>query len=131
MNSAFSLMIRAWLALLLMVGFYALALGLAAVLFYIPYAELVYAHRISPKLMIGCIMGGGAILWSILPRWDSFHAPGPKLDPKQHQRLFAALNTVAKATGQTMPSEVYLIPDVNAFVTSRGGFMGFFSRRVM
>lgn len=131
MNSAFSLMVRAWLALLLMVGFYFLAVGLAGGLFYIPYAEIVYAHRVHPKLWLACIVGGGAILFSILPRWDSFEAPGPRLDPTQHPRLFAMLTTVAKATGQTMPSDVYLIPDVNAFVTSRGGFMGFLSRRVM
>ena len=30
-----------------------------------------------------------------------------------------------------MPSEVYLVPDVNAWVSSRGGVMGFGSRRVM
>ena len=30
-----------------------------------------------------------------------------------------------------MPTEVYLVADVNAFVTTRGGFMGFGSRRVM
>jgi hypothetical protein len=30
-----------------------------------------------------------------------------------------------------MPNDVYLVGDVNAFVTHRGGFMGFGSRRVM
>src|SRR2546430_16869096 len=30
-----------------------------------------------------------------------------------------------------MPTEVSLVADVNAFVTTRGGFMGFGSRRVM
>lgn len=131
MNTAFSLMVRAWLALLLMAGFYVLALGLAFGLLYIPYAEFVYAHRVSPKLAVACVGGALAILWSILPRWDSFQQPGPRLEPNQHHRLFAILNTVAKATGQTMPSEVYLIPNVNAFVSSRGGVMGFMSRRIM
>jgi Zn-dependent protease with chaperone function len=131
MNTAFSLVVRAWLALLLMVGFYVLALGLAFGLLYIPYAEFVYGHRVSPKLFVACLGGALAILWAILPRWDSFEAPGPRLDPNQNHRLFAILESVAKATGQTLPGEVYLVPEVNAFVSSRGGVMGFFSRRIM
>ncbi len=30
-----------------------------------------------------------------------------------------------------MPRDVYLVPDVNAFVAERGGFMGFGTRRIM
>ena len=38
---------------------------------------------------------------------------------------------MASSTEQTMPAHVYLVNDVNAFVTQRGGVMGFGSRRVM
>ncbi|MBO0764163.1 MAG: M48 family metallopeptidase [Hyphomicrobiaceae bacterium] len=122
---------RAVLAVALLIGFYALALGIALGLFWVPYAELVYGHRITPKLAFVCIVGGGAILWSVLPRPDRFRAPGPQLKPETYPRLFEELGVVAQATGQAMPSEVYLVPDVNAWVTQRGGIMGFGSRRVM
>lgn len=126
-----SILGRALLAVVLMIGFYLLALAVSAVLLYIPYAEVVYAHRITPKLIVLCIVGALAILWSILPRFDKFPPPGPKLTRDQHPRLFRELETVATATRQAMPAEVYLIPDVNAWVAQRGGIMGFGSRRVM
>ena len=38
---------------------------------------------------------------------------------------------MAKSVGQATPAEVFLVPDVNAWVAQRGGIMGFGSRRVM
>ena len=122
---------RALMAVVLMIGFYLLALAVSAGLLYIPYAEVVYAHRISVKLTLICILGGFAILWSIVPRFDKFPAPGPALTRDQHPQLFDELETVARGTRQAMPVEVYLVPDLNAWVTQRGGIMGFGSRRVM
>ena len=122
---------RAVLAVVLMIGFYALALGMAGGLLWVPYAEFVYAHHITPKLAIICILAGGTILWSVLPRRDKFVAPGPRLKREKYPRLFKELEVVAGATKQTMPVEVYLVPDVNAWVMQRGGIMGFGSRRVM
>lgn len=131
MTSSGSVAGRAVLALMLMVGFYALALLIAGVLLYLPYAELVYAHRLHPKLALICLAGAGSIVWSVLPRIDRFMPPGPQLEGSAHPKLFAELDSVAQATGQAMPSEVYLIGDVNAWVAQRGGVMGFSSRRVM
>lgn len=122
---------RAILAVVLMIGFYLLALGVASGLLWIPFAELVYAHRVTPKLAIICLLGGGAILWAVMPRFDKFVAPGPQLTRDIYPRLFQELESVAKATHQAMPSEVYLVPDVNAWVMQRGGIMGLGSRRVM
>jgi Zn-dependent protease with chaperone function len=122
---------RALLAVLLMLGFYVLALAIAFALFWVPYAEFAYARHITPKLAIICILGGLAILWSVLPRRDRFIPPGPPLKRQRHPRLFGALDAIAHATKQAMPAEVYLVPDVNAWVMQRGGIMGFGSRRVM
>jgi heat shock protein HtpX len=130
MNASF-VIARAALALLLMIGFYLLALSIAFALLWVPYAEFVYAEHITPKLAIICIVGGLTILWSVLPRWDTFRAPGPLLTREKHPRLFKALELVAGATRQTMPAEVYLVPDVNAWVMQRGGVMGLGGRRVM
>lgn len=56
MNASFVIG-RAALALLLMAGFYLLALSMAFVLLWVPYAEVVYAEHITPKLAIVCIIG--------------------------------------------------------------------------
>jgi Zn-dependent protease with chaperone function len=114
-----------------MIGFYVLALGMAGGLLWVPYAEFVYAHHVTPKLAIICILAGGTILWSVLPRRDKFVAPGPRLQRGEHPRLFEEIETIARATNQAMPAEVYMVPDVNAWVMQRGGIMGFGSRRVM
>lgn len=126
-----SLAARAVLAVVLMVGFYVLAIGLALGLFAIPVLEVKLAHRIHPKLAIACVIGGLGILISVVPRPDSFEPPGPRLTRKRHPRLFEVLERLAAEVREPMPAEVYLVPDVNAFVTSRGGLMGFGSRRVM
>ena len=121
---------RAILALLLMVGFYLLALGIALLLLSLPYAEITYAHRLDRLGLFG-IIGGLLILWGIVPRPDAFEPPGPLLARQGQRRLFGVIEDIAGGTQQAMPTEVYLVADVNAFVTTRGGFMGFGSRRVM
>ena len=119
------------LALLLMVGFYVFALAIAGGLLWVPYAEVTYAERINGRLTLFCIIGGRTILWALVPRIDKFEAPGPRLTPANAPKLFDMINDVAKATSQPRPEDVYLLADVNAFVTHRGGMMGFGSRRVM
>lgn len=122
---------RALQALLLMIGFYLLALAIAGALIAIPIMEMAVANRLHLKLVVLCGAGAIAILWGIMPRWDRFEAPGPELSPEQHPRLFEVLRGVASATNQAMPVHVYLVGDVNAWVTERGGIMGLGSKRVM
>jgi heat shock protein HtpX len=131
MRSTPSLAARAVAAVSLMVGFYLLALGIAGVLVAIPVGEYVWADRIDARIALFCILGAIAILRAIAPRRDRFTAPGPLLTPAEQPRLFAALEEVARSTEQQMPVEVYLIPEVNAWVAQRGGLMGYGSRRVM
>lgn len=131
MDTAQSLKRRALVAVALTLGFYLLALVLSGILLYIPYAEWVYAGRLHIKLALGCVVAAGLILWSILPRWDRFTAPGPRLLPAEHPDLFRVLNEVATATGQAMPAEVYATAEMNAWVMNRGGLLGIGGRRVM
>jgi heat shock protein HtpX len=126
-----SLFGRALLAVLLTAGFYGLALFLAGLLLLAVYGEVAVAHRISPQFTIFCLVGAVAILWAIFPRIDRFEAPGPHLEPAEHPRLFRELEDLARQTGQVMPAEVYLVAEVNAAVTQRGGAMGIGGRRVM
>lgn len=122
---------RAALALLLMVSFYALALGIAAALLWIPYEAYSNDVRLPAKVALLCVAGAGTIVWSILPRIDRFVAPGPRLTSTDAPQLFATLEDVARRTQQAMPADVYLVNDVNAFVAERGGVMGIGSKRVM
>ena len=131
MESARSLRTRAITAVVLMVGFYVFALAVAAALLFVPYAEVAYSERINGRLTLFCIVGGVSILWSIIPRVDKFTPPGPRLTPANAPQLFLMINDVAAKTAQARPEDVYLLNDVNAFVTHRGGFMGFGSKRVM
>lgn len=126
-----SLQGRAALAVALLIGFYLLAIGIAVGLLYIPYAEWVYATRVTARILIFCVGGAIAILRGILPRRDRFDPPGPIITAAEQPRLFAVVKEAAAATNQAMPAEVYLVPEVNAFVAQRGGVMGFASRRVM
>src|SRR5215472_9645169 len=125
-----SLTTRAVVAILLMVGFYILALGISAGLLWIAYADFEYRESID-RIEIACVIAAGLILWSIVPRIDRFRAPGPRIDAGQQPRLFAEISNIAKAVGQEMPHDVYLVPEVNAWVAQRGGVGGLGSRRVM
>ncbi|HZU96290.1 MAG TPA: M48 family metallopeptidase [Planctomycetota bacterium] len=131
MASSASLAGRALLAVVLLIIFYALAIGISLGLFAIAYLHATTSSRVYVKLVAGCVITGCVILWSIVPRPDKFEPPGPRLDPRLQPELFAFLKKIADAVGQAMPVDVYLVPDVNAFVTQRGGIMGMGSKRVM
>ena len=134
MQSSRSLRTRAVMALLLMVGFYVFALAIVAILLWVPYAEFTYMERVNSggsRLAIFCIVGALTILWALVPRIDKFEPPGPRLTPATAPQLFTMINDVAAKTSQMRPEEVYLLNDVNAFVSQRGGVMGFGSKRVM
>jgi Zn-dependent protease with chaperone function len=122
---------RAALAIVLMVSFYVLALGIAAALLWIPYEAYANNVRLPVKLALVCVALAGTIIWAVLPRIDRFVPPGPQLSAVDSPQLFDVLTGVASSTEQAMPAHVYLVNDVNAFVTQRGGVMGFGSRRVM
>ena len=77
------------------------------------------------------IIIGFTILWSLVPRRDKFEPPGALLLRSHYPHFFAELDTIANSLNEQLPGEVYLIREVNAWVSERGGFMGFGGRRVM
>ena len=122
---------RALLAVGLMAGFYLLAVGIAALLVWLPILDVRTTHHVHARVWLGCFLAAGVILWSVMPRWDRFPEPGVRLHETEQPELFAEIHKIAAAAGQRQPAEVYLVADVNAFVAQRGGCMGFFSRRVL
>ncbi len=126
-----SLASRVLLAVALMIGFYVFSLAIAAGLLYLPVAEWRFAGRLDVRLLVFGLGGAVAILSGILPRVDHFRDPGPRLAADTQPRLFEAIGDLAGATGQAPPRDVFLVPDVNAWVSERGGIMGIGSHRVM
>jgi heat shock protein HtpX len=125
-----SLQKRAVMAVLLMIGFYALALFIILLLLF-SIAAQVYSGRIFFKFVLLALVGAVAIIIGIFPRPDRFKPPWPRLDATTQPRLFERLRAIATDAKQEMPGEVYLLQDANAWVMNRGGFMGMGSRRVM
>jgi heat shock protein HtpX len=133
------LVLRAVVALVLMILFFSLALSVSAGLLYGAYGlgaftfEHVRGRGIIFLMLVvaGMGFGGLTILWSIIPRVDKFVPPGPELSDTEQPVLFKEIRRIAAMVGQEPPAHVYLAPDVNAFVTERGGWMGIGSRRVM
>ena len=131
MAASHSIAFRAVLALALMIGFYVIALTIGFGLLYVPIGIVIYSNVFNLKILIICWIAGGSILFAIIPRVDRFVGPGPRLTESEQPRLFKEIENVAVESMQAMPAEVYLVSDVNAFVTERGGIMGIGSRRVM
>jgi Zn-dependent protease with chaperone function len=129
-----SMMLFAILAILMVMGSYIFVILLAAACVYTPYllfSSTSYGNLQSLLLLLFGIAIAGGLLWSLLPRRDNFTPPGSLLERSSHPRLFEELEAIAGSLSEPMPSEVYLIGDVNAWVADRGGLMGFGSRRVM
>src|SRR5438445_4881236 len=101
-----SLRQRAFLAIVLTVGFYALALALMAGLIWV-----IFQPNVPGRALAFCLFGIAAIAISIIPWPRRFIPPGPLLNPAGQPRLFAELQTVARAVGEEMPAEVYISPE--------------------
>ena len=130
-----SLALWAWLLLGMVVCSYLFIIFLAGVCIYLPFQLVSHTEdgmgfQILVLIVCGFLMGG-TLLWSLVPRRDKFKPPGPLLDRASHPRLFAELDAIAAALNEPVPSEVYLTHEVNAWVTDRGGVLGWSSRRVM
>ena len=126
-----SLLSRALLAIALMIGFYALAAGLAAGLLFLPLAGWRGVGLVHPGPAVGCILTALAVVKAAFPRRLRDQAAGVPLREADQPELFAVIREVATAAGHPMPDEICLIASVDAFVTQRGGWMGFGSQRVL
>ncbi|HLY17377.1 MAG TPA: M48 family metallopeptidase [Bryobacteraceae bacterium] len=122
----------ALLAVLVIIGSYVFTVLLAIACVYLPLLMLRGPLFLSAIfLVVGGVSMAITMLRSLAPRRDKAAPPGPRLEADQEPRLFAELEGIAKALNEPMPREVYLIADVNAFVTERGGALGSRKRRVM
>lgn len=129
-----SVALFALLAITMVVVSYIVIVLLAIACVYLPYLAFTSTEHPPAQLgllVLGGIIVGATILWSLVPRREKFEEPGLLLEPSAHPRLFAELHAIATALNEPLPREVYLVGQVNAFVADRGGIVGFGSRRVM
>lgn len=125
-----SLAARALLAVMLMIGFYALALAVCVALGYLMWVDVEQGAP-NPQLWMFGIVVIGVLAWSVFPRRIPFHAPGVEVFEDEQPDLFDHIRDLAEGAGQRMPDHVYLVPEVNAFVTQMGGWLGIGGRRVL
>jgi Zn-dependent protease with chaperone function len=111
-------------AIALTIGFYTLALAVAAALIGGPIYGWVEAGRGNIFVTIFGIVTGVSILVAIFPRRMPFTPPGPRIDASDQPRMMAAVDEVARDLRQDMPSETYVTFEVNAAVTEvANGFL--------
>lgn len=115
----------------LMIGFYGLAIAVLALLWFGVYAQARYGNRLYFRYLFFAGVGTIIIIAGIIPRRDKFVEPGLRLTEEKHPRLFKELRSIAESVGQKMPADVFLIPDLNAWVMQRGGRLNWGGRRVM
>ena len=122
----------ALLALLAILSSYLVTFLLAVACVYVPYliAKEAPTSQTFFLLFVGIVIAA-VLIFSMIPRRQKFHAPGPMLQPASHPRLFAEIEYIAKSLNEPLPREVYLIGEPNAWVADHGGVMGLGRRRIM
>jgi Zn-dependent protease with chaperone function len=121
---------RSAIVIALVVGFYALALTVVALLFILGVLLINTGLR-GFIFALGAFGAASTILMALIPRRDIFNPPGPRIDAGDEPRLFEFIGDIASRLRQRIPDDVYLSAEANVGVTEQGGGAGRRSRRVM
>lgn len=117
------LTLRSILAVLLIIGFFVMAIGLASLLIWIPLYSWFNLGVLYYKGAALCVFGALVILSTIWPQREIYLPPGPRLDEEKYLLLFQQIRACAEATNSPMPGAVFLVPEPNAWVSRRGGYL--------
>ena len=119
--------LRAALAVALLVGFYAVALGVVAVLVLLVYEAFAQGLSGAALVKVAVVVGivAFAVLKGLVTR-DRTHRepPGVLLAEADQPRLWSSVRALADAVGTRPPDEIRLVPDVNAFVSEDAKLLG-------
>jgi Zn-dependent protease with chaperone function len=127
-----SLALFALLSILMVIASYVVIVLLAVACVVGPYFLATHSRNAQVwVLFLGGIVVAGTLLWSIVPRWEKFEAPGLPLERVEHPRLFAEIDDIAAALNEPLPKQVFLVGSANAFVSNVGGFFGIGGRRIL
>jgi Zn-dependent protease with chaperone function len=112
-------------AIALTVGFYTLALLMAAALLAVAILPWVLRGSNNLWVTVTCFVLGVTILVAIFPRRQKIDPHGVRLTAADQPRLMAMIDEEARATGAGAPDEVYATLEANASVMQARG------RRIM
>lgn len=130
-----SLRWRAFVVLVLLVGFYVCTFALSAVLFAAPIAYIYFGgfHGLVTVLsFFACWAPAFVILMAALgARPPRFSPEGIELFPSQNPALYALVEEVAEKAGTAPPKQIYLMGMPMAGVVEVGGLFTSKSRRVL
>jgi len=112
-------------AIALTVGFYALALVIAAALLAVAIVPWLLRGSSNVWVTLTCLVLGVTILIAIVPRRRRLEPHGVRVTEAGQPRLRAMIDEEARATGTRPPDEVYATLEANAAVAQARG------RRVM
>src|SRR5262249_6441881 len=87
-------------AVALSIGFYLLAVAIAAGLVALPFLEYHFFGRVEIRLIIFGVGTGVLILRSMLPQREKFVPPGPRLKVTDQPRLFDLVSSIASDAHQ-------------------------------
>lgn len=120
--------VRALLAVTLLVGFYVVAIGIAAGLIFLVVEAAVVGLHGAALLKLGvlaAIIAFGIVkgLFGRRKAADS-EPPGIVVSERDQPSLWAEVRELAAAVGTRMPDEIRLVPQVNAAVSEDAKFLG-------
>jgi len=128
-----SAVLRAGVSLGLLLGFYALLVGVSLFLLALPIGVVMLTGAFGLRVLFLfalCWIPGALLLTSLAStRRPEFVAPGRRLRIEEAPLLFAAIDALAARANTPPPSEIYLDPNANLAVTEEGGLFG--GRRVL
>ncbi len=121
-----SLLGRAVLSLVFLLGFYVLALGVVAALVAINMATIAVAGRVYAHMVIATLVVAFAVLRGIffINRSSGAHDAGVPIDEHSQPELVGLVRSVAQEMQTDPPARLFLVPDVNAGVRETGTSFG-------
>ena len=121
--------LRAVLAVAMLLGVYALALGVVGGLLYAVYQVVVHGFTgialVKLVLLAGVVsVAVGRGLWAGLRRHGDDDEPGVVLTELDQPRLWTEVCYLAEQVDTRPPDEIRLVPDVNAAVSETSRWLG-------
>ena len=121
--------LRAVLAVAMLLGVYALALGVIGGLLYAVYQVVV--HGFTGMALVKLVLLAGVVsvavgrgLWAGLRRHGDDDEPGVVLTELDQPRLWTEVCYLAEQVDTRPPDEIRLVPDVNAAVSETSRWLG-------
>ncbi|WP_195210290.1 M48 family metallopeptidase [Actinomarinicola tropica] len=111
-------------------GAYVLLVVVALLLVVTPLVGWWLDEAIDPILLVATVVGLG-LLWTLLPQREPVVPPGPRIDREDQPELWELVETICTVMHDKVPSEIYLLDEMNAYVADVGGVVGFGGRRIM